>query len=111
MCIKREICVCECLICKIQRTKAIDISYNKNTNMYDISKGIYCVYFLINNKKVVYIGKTSQFRKRISVHKSSKKYKFDSYYIAYSNHVDYSRHEEILIKSLKPKYNKQHNSN
>jgi predicted GIY-YIG superfamily endonuclease len=68
-------------------------------------KIISCVYFLISNKEIVYVGITKDLHSRLRVHKNSKE--FDRYY-----YIEEKRREKQLeleyeyIKKLKPKLNK-----
>lgn len=77
-----------------------------------------CIYALIDNNEVVYIGQSSDVMGRLSSHKSSSK-KFTHFAIVERISVDdidsngtcyVNEREMYYIKSLRPKYNKAGNS-
>lgn len=70
-----------------------------------------CIYALIHNEKVVYIGQSTNPGSRLGAHLKSKK-QFDSWAIvewvdASKKYLD--KREQEYIKALKPKYNITHN--
>jgi predicted GIY-YIG superfamily endonuclease len=66
----------------------------------------YCIYFLINRKKVVYIGSTTDFNKRIYGHNGKI---FTAVRVMYcTDKVSMLRYEKRWIKKSTPKYNYQH---
>jgi len=71
-----------------------------------------CIYALIQDDKIVYIGQTYDIMRRLSVHIDSYKV-FDSYAIVEWVQNKDSKHlsdlEAKYIKELKPKYNTIHN--
>ena len=71
-----------------------------NSNYTPNKKGY--VYFLIKNKKVVYIG-VSTVRNRIGQHKKTKDFDY-FYYIAFENY-EHFKVETELIRNFKTKYN------
>jgi|TARA_R110000803_G_scaffold184984_1_gene247317 predicted GIY-YIG superfamily endonuclease len=88
---------------KVGRTAKLNLKYF-NTG---------CIYFLYNKGKLVYIGQTDMFARRLSQHISENKKKFDSFKIRY--HIENvnvrENTEKRLIKKYHPKYNKIHNNN
>ena len=73
-----------------------------------IKKEFYCIYALIKNKNIVYIGQTSSILSRLSSHLSSSK-DFDSWAIIESfDYIDsdsFNKIEQKYISKFKPKLN------
>lgn len=81
------------------------------------------LYFLFNNKEIVYIGETNKINQRISTHKRTKKYWLSSHnvqpikewthyrFITSSSSKQTKKWEKRLIKFYTPKYNVGHNCN
>lgn len=76
------------------------------------------IYALFKKEKVVYLGisegkkKEGSIRRRIKQHFKSKRKKFDSFSFCqlkpiFRNHLTLKDAERIMLKLLKPKYNKQ----
>ena len=62
------------------------------------------VYFLYNNRQLVYVGQTNDILRRISEHSKSKR--FDDWrYVECDNETTREALECLLIYMLKPKYN------
>lgn len=66
---------------------------------------ISAVYFLIDNKEIVYVGQTHNLYKRIMQH-TDKKYN-DLYWFP-TEKTDLKTVEDYFIIAMKPKYNKTH---
>ncbi len=66
---------------------------------------ISAVYFLINNKNVVYVGQTNNLFRRISEHKDKL---FDDIYWFPTNKTELKTVEEYFIIAMNPEYNKTH---
>lgn len=63
-----------------------------------------CVYFLLQNNKVVYVGKTSNGKLRINQHKNEEKI-FDEIYIIKCKKNELLEKEDYYMMKYKPKYN------
>lgn len=68
-----------------------------------------CVYFLVHNNKVVYVGKTSNGKFRINQHKEEKT--FDKIYIIKCKKNELLETEDYYMMKYKPKYNLLSNNN
>lgn len=62
-----------------------------------------CIYFLLQNNKVVYVGKTLNGKLRINQHKNEKI--FDEIYIIKCKKNELSEIEDYYMMKYKPKYN------
>ena len=62
-----------------------------------------CIYFLLQNNKVVYVGKTLNGKLRINKHKNEKI--FDEIYIIKCKKNELSEIEDYYMMKYKPKYN------
>lgn len=75
-----------------------------------IKKEFYCIYALIKNNKIVYVGQSSNILGRLSNHLNSNK-NFDSWSIieswSYIDSDSFNKKELEYIKKLKPKYNRE----
>jgi predicted GIY-YIG superfamily endonuclease len=60
------------------------------------------IYFLIKSKKIVYIGQTKRFPKRIYEHPDKE---FDSYKFIYCKKEMLIHYEQRWIRFFRPKYN------
>ena len=74
-----------------------------------ITREYYCIYALIKNNKIVYIGQTSNIVSRLGQHINSKK-DFDSWSIVehlgkFMHTLEMNKIELKYIKKFKPKYN------
>lgn len=68
----------------------------------------YCVYFLIQNSRIVYVGYSTNFGSRISSHMNSEKV-FDSYYlIRCETESEALELEKYYIKNINPYFNGLH---
>jgi excinuclease UvrABC nuclease subunit len=66
-----------------------------------------CIYFLIKNKEIVYIGQTTKGIERIKTHTSNSKNKdFDSFYYTCCKEKDLLKLESAYITKYTPKYNR-----
>lgn len=63
-----------------------------------------CVYFLIKDSEIVYIGKTNEFFERISRH--NRNIEFDSYYYIETPPEKQDEVENFYIIKFQPKHNK-----
>lgn len=68
------------------------------------------VYLLLENKKVVYVGQTTNGLNRIKQHFKNSEKKFDDYKIIKCSKKDLNEIENFYILKYKPKYNKKINS-
>ena len=79
-------------------------------NKRNIKKEFYCIYALIKNNKIVYIGQSSNILGRLSSHLNSNK-SFDSWSIidswSYIDSDSFNKIEMEYIKKFKPKYNQE----
>lgn len=64
----------------------------------------HCIYFLTDDRKVVYIGQTANIKTRLAEHRKNKQ--FDSYRFIYCSFDKLNIYEERWINKFKPKYNK-----
>jgi excisionase family DNA binding protein len=62
-----------------------------------------CIYFLINQGEIVYVGQTVKSFRRISDHVDKE---FDAFHIIPTSQDDLNRLEKLYIARFKPKYNK-----
>lgn len=85
---------------QMKRNKYLDVVQYK-TNP-EIKGKISCVYFLIKDHKLVYIGKTKNLLQRIIGHKSLPRF-FDSFRFIQCNDID--KYEKRLIRIFKPDMN------
>lgn len=68
----------------------------------------YCVYFLIQNSRIVYVGYSTNFGSRISAHMNSEKV-FDSYYlIRCETESEALELEKHYIQTINPYFNTTH---
>lgn len=68
----------------------------------------YCVYFLIQNSRIVYVGYSTNFGSRISAHMNSEKV-FDSYYlIRCETESEALELEKHYIQTINPYFNATH---
>jgi excinuclease UvrABC nuclease subunit len=71
------------------------------------SKEYYCIYYLLDNDKIVYIGKTKRPSDRFIKHYNSKM-DFDSIEYIQVDKEDLNDFEKEQIRHYKPKYNKKY---
>lgn len=89
-------------ILKLQLIMKIDIFDFDNT--YDVSDIITpCIYFLISDTEVVYVGQTCFGLERVFVHRKDKI--FDKIRIKYVNVEELNERERYYIQKYSPKYN------
>lgn len=65
-----------------------------------------CIYFLLDCKRVVYIGQTTNLKHRINCHRDKK---FDSFRSINCESAKLDHYERRLIAYFKPYYNRAHN--
>lgn len=80
----------------------------ENAILFDNEYSQCCIYFLIENGIVVYVGKTENGKWRIKQHKNQKKY--DDVYIIKCNFDDLMELEDYYMMKYKPKYNIMYNT-
>ena len=64
------------------------------------------IYFLIDNNKIVYCGKTKKMYERIWSHIRDKGKKFDRYFFIPMSAKESDDAEKVYISKFQPKYNK-----
>lgn len=80
----------------------------RNAVLFDDEYSRSCIYFLINNKIVVYVGKTQNGKRRITQHKNDKR--FDEIYIIKCDYDELMELEDYYMMKYKPKYNLLYNT-
>jgi transcriptional regulator with XRE-family HTH domain len=107
--IKRKVAKMNTKICRVvhklcsiwkhnEEKRILNMSRNKNELIYP------CVYFLIKDDKIVYVGQTHNGLKRIIEHNGKKD--FDRYSVLPCNISKLNKLEEKYILRYRPKYNK-----
>lgn len=81
----------------------------KNAILFDNEYSYSCIYFLIKNNVVVYVGKTINGKWRIKQHKYDKDY--DKVYIIKCKSDDLMELEDKYMMKYKPRYNMLYNTN
>ena len=81
--------------------RAIEVSENSG----------YCVYFLIRENRIVYIGQSKEFEKRINRHICDSSKSFDSYFVRNCSADEVDSLESFLIMHHQPEYNMIKNEN
>lgn len=79
----------------------------KNAILFDNQYSNSCIYFLIKDNIVVYVGKTTNGKWRIKQHKNDKNY--DKVYIIKCKSKELMKLEDDYMMKYKPKYNILHN--
>lgn len=95
----------------LSNSNKLELYLVNNDKPISFNKFVYC---LIDNKKVVYVGKTNNLQSRILSHKKEGIKVFNSYAVitkfsSETTDEEVFRYEEKTIKLLKPKYNIIHN--
>lgn len=81
----------------------------KNAILFDNEYSHSCIYFLIKNNVVVYVGKTINGKWRIKQHRYDKNY--DKVYIIKCESDDLMELEDKYMMKYKPEYNILYNTN
>jgi hypothetical protein len=85
----------------IDRHKILSTSANVS-----LALPVLCIYFLIKDRVVVYVGKTSSCINRIKAHKQKHKIAFDSFSFVEATKANVDKMEVLYIKMLEPIHNK-----
>jgi hypothetical protein len=98
---------------KSERESKNSIALSILSKKRNVLRNIHCIYALIKNDEVVYIGQSSSIMGRLQQHIAECRKDFDSYAIVewldtHSTHI-VNEKERFYIEKLKPTYNVIHN--
>ena len=85
----------------------IDIILNEKKIIKGNNCYIPCIYFLISNNEIVYVGQTINFYGRLTAHIKNKNKIFDSYFIEKHSKSKLDDYETEYILKFRPIYNKK----
>ncbi len=81
------------------------LSKLNNLQYFKDNKGHPCIYFLVKNNEVVYVGKSTYLMQRVLTHQVNRQKDFDEVFWLSVPQEELGETEKAFIRLLRPRYN------